>query len=137
MIKIITGQAGEGKTKTLIETANAKVSTLKGHAIFIDGSSRHRYALSHEIRLIEANNFPLKSLSRFIGFLYGIISANHDIEVVFIDDLFKLTACNLEEMTIVFEEIQKLAEHHHIDFFIGTSCAKTDLPQHLTPYLIA
>lgn len=137
MIKIITGQTGEGKTKKLIETANSKVPTLKGSAIYIDASTHHRYALSHKIRLIEASTFPLKSRSSFIGFLCGIISANHDIEVVFIDELFKLTDASLDELATLFEEIQKLSDYYQIEFFIGTSCSKNDLPQHLTPYLIA
>lgn len=137
MIKIITGQTGEGKTKKMVEAANNKLPELKGSAVYIDTSNHLRYALSHKIRLIEAASLPLKSRSSFIGFLCGLISSNHDIEVVFIDELFKLTHCNLEEMANLFEELQKLSDEHHVEFFIGTSCSKTDLPQHLTPYLIA
>lgn len=139
MIKIITGQTGEGKTKLMIDTANQKVNSLKGHAIYIDSSTNrsHRFALAHQIRLIEAVNLPLQSRSSFIGFLCGIISANHDIEVVFIDELFKITHCNLDEIALCFEEIKQLSDAYGIDFVIGTSCSKNDLPQHLTPYLIA
>ena len=137
MIKIITGLTGEGKTKLMIEAANKKVNSLKGNAIYIDSSINHRYALSHQIRLIEASVFPLKSRSSFIGFLCGIISANHDIEVVFIDELFKLTQCSIDEISTFFEEIKILSERYQIEFVIGTSCSRNDLPQHLTPYLIA
>lgn len=137
MIKIITGQTGEGKTKLMIEAANKKVHSLKGNAIYIDSSINHRYALAHQIRLIEASAFPLKSRSSFIGFLCGIISANHDIEVVFIDELFKITQCSIDEISTFFEEIKILSERYQIEFVIGTSCSKNDLPQHLTPYLIA
>lgn len=137
MIKIITGQTGEGKTKQLIAAANEKVNTLKGNAVYIDASNHHRYALSHKVRLIEASSFPLKSCSSFIGFLCGIISTNHDLEIVFIDELVKLTACSLDELSSFFDEIQKLSEKYQVEFFIGTSYAQKDLPQHLTPYLIA
>ncbi len=137
MIQIITGQAGEGKTKLLIDSANQMIHSLKGHAIYIDSSTTHRYALSHKIRLIEANNMPLQSRSSFTAFLYGIISTNHDIEVVFIDELCKLTQCNLDEIVGCLDDIQKLSDCYDIDFIIGTSCCKSDLPQHLTPYLIA
>lgn len=137
MIKIITGQTGEGKTKLMIEAANQKVSSLKGNAIYIDSNNKHRFALAHQIRLIEASTFPLKSRSGFIGFLCGIISANHDIEVVFIDELFKITQCSMDEIISFFDEIKNLSERYHIEFIIGTSCSKTELPNHLTPYLIA
>lgn len=137
MIKIITGLTGEGKTKLMIEAANKKVNSLKGNAIYIDSNINHRYALAHQIRLIEASAFPLKSRSSFMGFLYGIISANHDIEVVFIDELFKLTQCSIDEISTFFEEIKTLSERYQIEFVIGTCCSRNDLPQHLTPYLIA
>ena len=137
MIKIITGQAGEGKTKWLIDIANEKIHSLKGHAIYIDSSTNHRYALAHQIRLIEAINLPLQSRSSFTAFLCGILSTNHDIEVVFIDELLKLTECDLDELSDCFEDLKKLSDCYHIDFFISASCSKDDLPQHLTSYLIA
>lgn len=137
MIKIITGKTGEGKTKRMIEAANNQVHSLKGNAIYIDSGSNHRYALSHKVRLIEAHSYPLKSRPSFLGFLCGIISANHDIEVIFIDELFKITQCSLEEIAIFIEEIKILSDRYKIEFVIGTSCSKNDLPHHLTPYLIA
>ncbi|MBE6022262.1 MAG: hypothetical protein E7231_03385 [Cellulosilyticum sp.] len=137
MIKIITGQTGEGKTKWLIDAANKQIHSLKGHAIYIDSSTTHRYALAHQIRLIEAANLPLQSRESFIAFLCGIISTNHDIEVVFIDELCSITRCNLDEIAGCFDDIQKISDCYGIDFIIGTSCSKNDLPQHLSPYLIA
>ena len=137
MIKIITGQAGEGKTKLMIDTANEQIHSLKGHAVYIDSSTTHRYALAHQIRLIEAGNLPLQSRSSFIAFLCGIISTNHDIELVFIDELCTITRCNLDEIAGCFDDIKKISDCYGIDFVIGTSCSKNDLPQHLAPYLIA
>lgn len=137
MIKIITGQTGEGKTKTMIEAANTLVKTLKGNAIYIDACSHHRYALSHQVRLIEANAFPLSSKANFIGFIYGLIAANHDIEAIFIDELITLTNATLDEVSTLFEEIRHISDKYDITFFIGTSCSNKDLPHHLTPFLIA
>ena len=137
MIKIVTGQAGEGKTKRLIDTANNHIHSLKGHAVYIDSSNTHRFALAHQIRLIEACNLPLQSRASFIAFLCGIISTNHDIEVVFIDELCTITRCSIDEIADCFDDIKKISNDYGIDFVIGTSCSKDDLPQHLTPYLIA
>lgn len=137
MVKIITGQIGEGKTKWLIRAANEKLPSLKGHAVYIDSNGDHRYELSHQIRLIEAGCFSLETPSSFIAFLCGILSTNHDIEVVFIDELCKLTHCKLEEIPDYCEAILKLSDEHQVDFIIGTSCSKKDLPHHLSPYFVA
>jgi hypothetical protein len=137
MIKIITGQTGEGKTKKMIEAANQKVSHLKGHVIYIDSSTTHRYALSHQIRLIEASTFPLHSQNDFFGFLCGILSSNHDIEAVFIDELIKITHASMDELILFFDKLKKLSDQYTIEFIVGTSCSNKDIPDSLTPYLIA
>ena len=40
MIKIIYGAKGSGKTKNIIDTANAAVADAKGHLIFITDTNR-------------------------------------------------------------------------------------------------
>lgn len=137
MVKIIAGQRGEGKTKWLIHAANEQIASLKGHAVYIDSNGDHRYELSHEIRLIEAGAFSLQTQSSFIAFLCGMLSTNHDIEIVFIDELCKLTHCKLDEIPDYFEAILKLSNEYHVDFIIGTACSKKDLPHHLSPYFVA
>lgn len=137
MIKIVTGKTGEGKTKKMIEAANQSIPTLKGHAIYIDSTNKHRYALSHKIRLVEASTFPLNSPNDFFAFLCGILSTNHDIEIIFIDELVRITHCNIDELSLLFDKIKKLSDCHAVEFVIGTSCSGSDLPNHLTPYLIA
>lgn len=137
MIKIITGQTGEGKTKKMIDAANQRVSNLKGNVIYIDSSTTHRYALSHRIRLIEASTFPLHSQNDFFGFLCGILSTNHDIETVFIDELIKITHASIQELIVFFDKLKKLSDEYSIEFIVGTSCSNQDLPDILTPYLTA
>lgn len=137
MIKIIPGQPGEGKTKVMIEEANEKVKSLKGVAVYIDSSNHHRFALAHQIKLIEGSSLPLTSPSNFISFLLGIISSNHDIEIIFIDELFKLTHASIDEISRLIDDINVLASNYKVEFVIGTSCSKHELPQHLIHYLIA
>ncbi|WP_069997983.1 hypothetical protein [Cellulosilyticum sp. I15G10I2] len=137
MIKIITGQTGEGKTKKMIDAANQKVANLKGHVVYIDSVTTHRYALSHQVRLIEASNFPLHSQNDFFGFLCGILSSNHDIETVFIDELIKITHASIDELILFFDKLKKLSDEYAIEFIVGTACSNKDIPDILAPYLIA
>ena len=136
MIKIITGQKGEGKTKTMIDAANQTVGKIKGHAVYIDSTHTHRFALSYQVRLIEASNFPLKTQRDFFGFLCGILSSNHDIEIIFIDELVKLTHCSSEELTLLFEQLLQLSDDYNLLFVISTSFSTHYIPDHLSPVLI-
>ena len=48
MIKVIYGSKGTGKTKQIIDAANAAVATAKGHLIFITDNKRCMYDLERE-----------------------------------------------------------------------------------------
>ncbi len=137
MIQLIIGQNGEGKTKQMIHSANQKCTSLKGQVVYIDSTSKHRYALSHSVRLIESSNFPIASPTDFFGFLCGILSANHDIEMVYIDELIKITRCEIADLDSFFDKLESLSEKYQVNFMISVACSNQDLPTTLTPYLIA
>ncbi|MGL4346122.1 MAG: ATP-binding protein [Cellulosilyticaceae bacterium] len=137
MIQIITGQKGEGKTKQLIALANDNVKQSKGHVIYIDSTTQHRLDLSHQIRLIEASSYPLQTHQDFFGFLCGILSSNHDIETVFIDELTRLTRMSIDQLSYFIEKLKQLSSTYNIHFVVGASCSHTELPSHLIPYLVA
>ncbi|MEG0012690.1 MAG: AAA family ATPase [Cellulosilyticaceae bacterium] len=137
MIQIITGQAGTGKTKQLLSIANEKARIQKGHVVYIDSTTKHRYDLSHHVRLIEATTFPITSPHDFFGFLCGILSSNHDVELVLIDELVKITHLSINDLTHFVEKLKNLSEKYHVDFIIGATCSTKDLPENLLPYLVA
>ncbi|MGL6174761.1 MAG: hypothetical protein ACRC1P_09190 [Cellulosilyticaceae bacterium] len=137
MIQIITGKTGTGKTKQMLGIANEKAKIYKGHVVYIDSTTQHRFDLSHHIRLIEANTFPISSPHDFFGFLCGVLSSNHDIELVLIDELIKLSRLGLDELSYFIDKIKLLSDQYDVDFIIGTTCAHNDLPKDLLPYLVA
>lgn len=59
MIKVIYGAKGTGKTKQMIDAANAAVATAKGHLIFITDTKRGMYDLAREIRFIDVTDFDV------------------------------------------------------------------------------
>ncbi|WP_054743260.1 hypothetical protein [Cellulosilyticum ruminicola] len=137
MIRIITGNPGEGKTKLLIDKANETVKHLTGHAVYIDSCCSHRLALSHHIRLVETCPFKLDNTQHFFGFLCGLLASNHDIQVVFIDELLKITHASIDELIVIVDEMKRLSNEFNVDFIIGASCSNKDLPSQMAPYLIA
>ena len=74
MVQIIAGKKGKGKTKHLLEKANAAIKTAHGTIVYLDKSSKHMYELNNRIRLINVNEYPITSSESFVGFVCGIIS---------------------------------------------------------------
>lgn len=66
MIQIIAGLQGAGKTKSLIDLANAEAKTTHGHIVYVDADNSHILQLSHKIRLIKPDDYPLETPGEFL-----------------------------------------------------------------------
>ncbi len=137
MLQIITGKTGEGKTKKMISLANEEAKNITGDVVYINSSKRRRYDLSYRVRLIEPFQFNISTAQEFFGFVAGIISANHDTQLIFIDELFKLTGLSLDEMADFIAKLKKLSTKYNVRFVVSATCAKADFPETLQDYLIA
>ena len=73
MIQIISGEKGKGKTKILIEKANAEAMAAHGNIVYLDKSNKHMYELHNKIRLINVKDHFITNHSEFLGFIDGII----------------------------------------------------------------
>ena len=83
MIKIIAGKKGKGKTKHLLDMVNTEVKNVHGNIVYLDKSGKHMYELNNKVRLIDMSEYDLKDTSEFIGFIYGIISQDNDLEQIY------------------------------------------------------
>ena len=128
MVQIIAGNKGKGKTKHLLEKANSSIKTAKGS---IDKSSKHMYELSNKIRLINVNEFPISSSEGFIGFISGVISQDHDLEMMFLDSFLKLASLEGEDISQTISSLKKIGEKYHVTFVISVSLDAHQLPEEL------
>ena len=96
MVRVIMDDTGSGKTKQLIDLANAAVKTEHGNVICIEPKSELTYDIDYNIRLIAANDYELPSYEAFKGFLSGMYAGNYDITHVFVDNLTKIIRDNNE-----------------------------------------
>ena len=71
MVQIIAGKKGKGKTKHLLDMANAAIKGANGTVVYLDKSAQHMYELNNKIRLINVNEFPLTNSDGFLGFICG------------------------------------------------------------------
>jgi hypothetical protein len=135
MIKVIYGEKGMGKTKILIDTANALVTDGKGDVVFIDDSNEIMYNLKHEIRFINIADFPELCQKGFFGFLCGILSQNYDIEGIFIDGLNYILKQKASEVEQFFSDLALISDKSGVKFCMTINGKSNDLPEFMKQYI--
>jgi hypothetical protein len=122
MVKLLIGHKGSGKTKRMIELANDSVQTAKGSIIFINKNSRLIYDLDYKIRVICMEDFPhVTNEDEYIGFLFGIMSSDNDIETIFLDGIMSHRDFALDILPSFIEKIKIISKESGIDFVLSVS----------------
>ncbi len=135
MIKVIYGAKGTGKTKMMIDAANAAVKDAKGHLIFITDSKRGMYDLERQVRFIDASEYDIAGEAALCGFIKGVIAGNHDNEYVFIDGVVRIAGKPVQEMAAFFYMLDKVSKSNDVTITVSVSAAKEELPDFVTKYL--
>ena len=140
MIQVIMGIKGSGKTKRLIDLANDAVKVEHGNVVFIDDDKRYMYDLKHQIRFINAGDYALgehRSRDWFYGLLGGILAANHDISIVYVDAFMRLiNNKDYSELQPLFEKLETLSKDNDANFVISVSGDPEDLPEFIKNYAV-
>ena len=127
MVQIIAGEKGKGKTKYLLDKANAAIKESTGSIVYLDKSSKHMYELNNKIRLINVKEYPITSCEAFIGFICGIISQDYDLEMMFLDSFLKLASLEGEDISEVITTLENIGEKYHVTFVLSVSINKEDM----------
>ena len=129
MVNLITGPRGSGKTQQMIDLANEKVKTSSGNVVLIKKSHKDTYTVDFNIRAIRMADYPdILTLEEFVGFLYGMVAGNHDIEAIFIDSVLKQANITLESLPAFLQKLNKISSENKIDFYLSISADKKDIP---------
>ena len=135
MIKIIYGPKGTGKTKIIIDEANSKIETAKGHLIFITNTKRYMYDLKREIRMIDTSDYQIAGEEALCGFVKGVVAANNDNEYLFIDGAARIAGKEIKDMPAFYYMLDKLSEENGLTVYVTFSADKGELPEFVTKYL--
>ena len=128
MVKLLVGHRGSGKTKQMIDLANDQIETSKGSVIFINKNHRLMYDLKYRIRVICMEDFEhITNCDEYIGFLYGIISLDHDIETVYIDSILKHADFSLGDLPEFIDRLKKISKNYGMDFVVSLSAEKEEM----------
>lgn len=128
MVKLLVGHKGSGKTKQMIQLANDMVETCHGSLVFINKNSRLTFDLKYQIRVICMDDFPhITNSDEYIGFIYGIISSDHDIDTMFIDGILKHADVSLGNLPVFIERLKKISEMFELDFIVSLSAEMEEM----------
>ncbi|MDO4458615.1 MAG: hypothetical protein Q4C42_00770 [Clostridia bacterium] len=131
MITLLTGKKGTGKTKKLIELANAAVAADKGSVVVLEKGSKLTYDIDHGARLINVDDYAVKGEAELKGFICGILAGNYDITDIFVDSTLKVVdAADLEALVT---GIAPAAKETNIVLLVSLDNA--DVPASLTNYI--
>ena len=122
MVKVLAGHKGSGKTKKMIQMANDIVETSDGNIVFINKNHRLMYDLKYKIRVVCMEDYEhITNIDEYIGFIYGIISSDHDIEVIFIDGILYHKDVHTPDLEEFFERLKNISKLYKLDFIVSVS----------------
>ena len=128
MVKLLIGHKGTGKTKQMISLANEQVEDSDGSIIFINKYARLTYDLKYRIRVVCMEDFEhITNADEYIGFLYGIISSDHDIETIYIDSILKHADFSLGDIPEFLERLSDISKNYGMDFVVSLSAEKEEM----------
>ena len=135
LVSLIVGHKGTGKTKMMIDLANDRAAKSSGRVVFVNKNHRLMYDLIHEIRVVCMEDYEeITNSDEYIGFLYGIISGDHDIEAIFIDSILKHANVSKEDIPEFLARLKVISEQHGIDFVVSLSADLDELSDEITHF---
>ncbi len=132
MIRLIYGKKGSGKSKQLLDQANAEVDQTQGNIVYLDDNNRCMYDLRHEIRFINTADYSINNPDKLYGFVCGILSRDFDISSVYIDGLKKMAKYDSEELRALLENFESLFTDINAYMVVSGS---EDMPEYMSKYI--
>ena len=128
MVKLLIGHKGSGKTNQMIQLANDSIKVSDGSIIFINRNHRLTYELSYRIRVICMEDYEhITNIDEYIEFIYGIISSDHDIEMIYIDSILKHADVSLGDLPEFIGRLKAISEIYGVDFTVSVSAEKEEM----------
>jgi thymidine kinase len=128
MVNLITGPKGSGKTQQIIELANQKVIHSSGNVVLVKKSHRDTYSVDFKVRAICMDDYKdITSMDEFVGFLYGMVAGNHDIQTIFIDGALKHAGITVDNLPFFLEKLNRVSKQDNIEFYLSVSVDKKEL----------
>ncbi|MCL2693538.1 MAG: hypothetical protein FWE60_00350 [Oscillospiraceae bacterium] len=133
MVKLIPGKRGSGKTKVLIDTIHKAKKQSKGNVVAIQLGSSLNHDINHKIRLVNIEDYKIKSYDDMHGFVAGLMASDYDCTHIFADGLLRIVGRDLGEVAKMLDRIEETSDGVCVTFTI--SADTSELPEALKKYL--
>ena len=108
--------------------ANDSVETTDGSIVFINKNHRLMHALNYRMRVVCMDDYEgITNCDEYIGFIYGIISSDHDIDKIFIDSILKHADFDISDLPEFLKRLNKISAAYGPDFIVTISADKNDM----------
>ena len=135
MINVIIGEKGTGKTARLIEAVHIAEQSATGSVVFVNKGKRHVLDLSHNVRLVDTEEYTIGSYDEFFGFICGILSQNYDIAHIFVDSITKIVNEDMEALENFLDRIAPIADANNAEIQIILSMNPADASDGIKKYV--
>ena len=135
MLKLIIGRKGSGKTKTIVEMANAKLTETNGSVVFIEKGDKLIHEVKYQARLLDTDEYRIETGAQLYGFVAGNYGGNYDISDIFIDSALKICGNDKDQLWEFLDRVIAFSEKHPVNFVITSSLAPEELPEKYRAYL--
>ncbi len=135
MVKLIAGAKGKGKTKYILDKANAEAKSSEGVVIYLDKNSKHMFELDRNIRLINVIEYPVPNFEVLMGFICGLVSGNSDIQSIYFDSFLTLAGLENADPSDALDKLIVLSERLGVNFYVSLSLDPDTLDNRFREYM--
>jgi hypothetical protein len=87
------------------------------------------YELNNKIRLIDVSEFDLQNGDEFMGFICGLISQDHDLEQMYLDNFLKIAKLEDCDIEAALARLEEIGDKYSVTFVLGISLDASELPE--------
>ena len=128
MVTLLIGKKGTGKTKKLIDRANAAVAASSGNVVVIEKGAKLTYDVTHKARLIDTEQYNITGYDMLYGFISGICAGNYDVTDILVDSTFKIAPEAIAGLESFTKKLQALSESTSTNIVMLISADEADIP---------
>ena len=135
MIHVIMGLKGSGKTKKLLGAIHDTVAASQGDVVCIEYGKKLTYDVSYKVRLVDSQEYGIRSAEMLEGFLSGLHAGNFDITHVFIDNLYKTIGSDKAAAEDFVTWCAKFASDNSMEITVTISEDPAQAPEGIKQYI--